>query len=155
MGWTFGQLAPSRRRPLVHASVPAWEYGLRISCSPFSHGEEISSVLLCSAAGDPPHHRYAALFLAFGIQLAGLFEHPTFSVGVVGWLIGGAMNLTRVVEYAVQTGRAWIVSFELLFPLTGLRATESGINCHVFGVVAIVVMLVSVVLRLAVAISGV
>ena len=26
------------------------------------------------------------LFLVFGIQLAGLFEHPTFSVGVVGWL---------------------------------------------------------------------
>ena len=33
------------------------------------------------------------LFLVFGIQLAGLFEHPTFSVGVVGWFIGGAMDL--------------------------------------------------------------
>ena len=34
------------------------------------------------------------LFLVFGIQLAGMFEHPSFSVGVVGWLIGGAVDLT-------------------------------------------------------------
>ena len=63
------------------------------------------------------------LFLVFGIQLAGLLEHPAFSVGVIGWLIGGAVNLTRAIEYAVQTGRARIASFERLFPLTGLRAT--------------------------------
>ena len=73
------------------------------------------------------------LFLVFGIQLAGLFEHPAFSVGVIGWLIGGAVNLTRAIEYAVQTRQAWIASFERLFPLTGFRATESGINCRVFG----------------------
>ena len=84
------------------------------------------------------------LFLVFGVQLAGLFEHPSFSVGVVGWLIGGAVNLTRAIEYAVQTGRARIVSFECLFPLTGLRATESGIDCHVFGVIAVIAALVSV-----------
>ena len=34
------------------------------------------------------------LFLVFGIQLARLFKHPTFSVGVVRWFIGGAVNLT-------------------------------------------------------------
>ena len=34
------------------------------------------------------------LFLLFGIQLAGLFEHPAFSVGVVREFIGGAVNLT-------------------------------------------------------------
>ena len=34
------------------------------------------------------------LFLVFGIQLAGLFKHLAFSVGVVGWFIGGAVNLT-------------------------------------------------------------
>ena len=84
------------------------------------------------------------LFLAFRIQLAVLFEHPTFSVGVVGWLIGGAVNLTRAVEYAVQTGRARIVSFERLFPLTGFRATESGIDCRIFGVIAVVAALMSV-----------
>ena len=84
------------------------------------------------------------LFLVFGIQLAGLFKHPAFSVGVIGWLIGGAVNLTRVIEYAVQTGRARIASFERLFPLTGFRGTESGIECRVLGVVAVVAALVSV-----------
>ena len=34
------------------------------------------------------------VFLVFGIQLAGLFKYPTFSVGVVGWFIEGAMDLT-------------------------------------------------------------
>ena len=95
------------------------------------------------------------LFLVFGIQLAGLYEHPAFSVGVVGWFIGGAMNLTRAIEYAVQTGRARIASFERLFPLTGLRATEFGIDCRVFGVVAIVATLVSVVTWLVIAIFGI
>ena len=94
------------------------------------------------------------LFLVFGIQLVGLFEHPAFSVGVIGWLIGGAVNLTRAIEYAVLTGRARIASFERLFPLYGFRATESGIDCRVFGVIAIVVMLVSIVPGLAVVISG-
>ena len=41
------------------------------------------------------------LFLVFGIQLAGLFEHPAFSVGVIGWFIGGAMDLKLPIEYAV------------------------------------------------------
>ena len=94
------------------------------------------------------------LFLIFGIQLAGLFKHPAFSVGVVGWFIRGAVNLTRAMEYAVQTGQARIASFERLFPLTGFRATESGIDCHVFGVVAIVAALVSVASWLGVDISG-
>ena len=94
------------------------------------------------------------LFLVFGIQLAGLFEHPAFSVSVVGWFIGGAVNLTRAIEYAVQTGRAQIASFERLFPLTGFRATESGIDCRVFGVVAVVAALVSVATWPVVAIFG-
>ena len=95
------------------------------------------------------------LFLVLSIQVVGLFKHPTFPVCVVGWFVGGAVNLTRAIEYAVQTGRAWIVSFERLFLLTKLRATESGIDCRVFGVIAIVAMLVSVVSGLAVATSGI
>ena len=55
------------------------------------------------------------LFLIFGIHFAGLLEHPSFSIGVIGWLIGGAVNLTQAIEYAVQTGRVQIVSFEWLF----------------------------------------
>ena len=77
------------------------------------------------------------LFLVFGIQLAGLLEHPAFSVGVIGWLIGGAVNLTRAIEYAVQTGRDRIASFERLLPLTGFRASESGVDCHILIIVAV------------------
>ena len=95
------------------------------------------------------------LFIAFGIQLAGLLEHPAFSVGVIGWLIGGAVNLTRAIEYAVQTGRARIASFERLLPLTGFRAAESGTNFRVFGVFAVVTVFVSVATWPAIAIFGI
>ena len=45
--------------------------------------------------------------------------------------------------------------FEWLFPLSGFRASESGIDCCVFGVVAIVAMVVSIASWPAVAISGI
>ena len=64
------------------------------------------------------------------------------------------MNLAWTVEYAVQTGRARIVIFEWLFPLTGLRATESGIDGRVFGVIAVIATLVFVAAWLVVAIPG-
>ena len=44
--------------------------------------------------------------------------------------------------------------FIWLLPLTGLRATESGVDRHVFGVVTVASTLVSVPSGLAVAISG-
>ena len=53
----------------------------------------------------------------------------------------------------VNTGRAWTVSFELFLPLTGSRAAESGIDGRVFGVVAIITMLVFAARGLAVVIS--
>ena len=73
---------------------------------------------------------------------------------MIGWFIGGAVDLTWTIECAVQTGRARIVSLKWLFPLTGLGATESDINGRVFGVVGIILMLVSVASGLAIAISG-
>ena len=77
------------------------------------------------------------LVLVFSIQFDGLLEHPAFSVGVIGWLFGGAMYLAQAVEYAVQTGRALSFSFEWLFPLTGFVASESGINFRMLVAVAI------------------
>ena len=74
---------------------------------------------------------------------------------MIGWFIGGPVDLTWTIEYAVQTGRARIVSFEWPFTMTGLRATESGIDCRVFGVVAVLAALASVATWLAVAISGI
>ena len=66
-----------------------------------------------------------------------MLEHPTFPVGVVGWLVGGAMYLARPIEYTVQTGRARSASFEWPFPLTGFRASESGIDYRILGIIAI------------------
>ena len=64
------------------------------------------------------------------------------------------MYLARAIEYPVQVGRARSSSFECLFPLTGFRASESGIDHRIIGVVIIVPMLVSVASGLIVAISG-
>ena len=64
------------------------------------------------------------------------------------------MDLTWAVKYAVQTGRARIVSLKWLLLLTGLRATESGVDSRVFGVFAVVSTLVPIASGLAVAISG-
>ena len=65
------------------------------------------------------------------------------------------MDLAWTIEYAVQAGWARIVPIVWLLPLTRLGATESGINCRVFGVVAIVATLMSVASWLAVDISGI
>ena len=72
-----------------------------------------------------------------------------------GWRSWGAMNLALAVEYPVQTRRTRIVIFEWPFPLTGLRASESGVDGRVFSVIAIIATLVSVASGLAVAISGI
>ena len=41
------------------------------------------------------------LVLVFGVYFAGLFKYPVVSIGVVGWLVRGAMNLARALQYAV------------------------------------------------------
>ena len=58
------------------------------------------------------------------------------------------------IEYAVQAGRAQIVPFIWLLPLTGLGATESGIDRRVISIVTIVSTLMPVASDLAVAVSG-
>ena len=95
------------------------------------------------------------LVLVFGVYFAGLFEHPAVSVGVVGWLVRGAMNLARALQYTVQTGRSLIVSFERLLPLTGLGSAESGVYCRIFSVVAVVSALMSVASWLAVIVADI
>ena len=64
------------------------------------------------------------------------------------------MDLTWMIEYAVQIGWARIVSFVWLLALTGLRAAESSVDHRVFGVVTVASTLVSVASRLAVAVFG-
>ena len=111
-----------------------------------------------------PHVRTAGLIvivvmqplvLVFGVYFAGLFKDPVVSVGVVGWLVRGAMNLARALQYTVQTGWSLIVSFERLLPLTGLGSAESGVYCRVFSVVAVVPSLMSVASWLAVIVADI
>ena len=64
------------------------------------------------------------------------------------------MNLAWTIEYAVQTEQDRIVLLEWLFPMTGLRATDSGIDCRVCVVITIFATIVFVASGLAVAISG-
>ena len=65
------------------------------------------------------------------------------------------MDLTRATEYAVQTGWARSTSFEWLFPLTGSRASESGTDCRIFGVIAVIAALWSVMMLPTVNIFGI
>ena len=92
--------------------------------------------------------------LVFGVEFAGLFENPTVFVGMVGRIIGGAMNLARPIEYSVQTRWTISVSSEWLLSVTGFRATESDVDRRVFGIFIIASTLVPVASWLAIAIPG-
>ena len=73
---------------------------------------------------------------------------------MIGLLVRGAVYLARTVEYAVQAGRSFIVSFVGLLPLAGLGATESGVDCGVIGVVVIASAFVPIAPELAGAVLG-
>ena len=64
------------------------------------------------------------------------------------------MYLAWSIDYAVQTGRARIVPFKWLLPLTELRTAEFGVDRRVFGTVTIISTLLSIASGLVVAISG-
>ena len=71
---------------------------------------------------------------------------------MIGWFIRGAVDQTWTIEYAVQAGRAQIVPFEWLFPLTGFRASESGIDCRILTIVAVNAAFVFVATRPAISV---
>ena len=74
---------------------------------------------------------------------------------MISWLFRGAVYLARAIEYSVQIGRVRSSSFEWLFPLTGFRASESGIDCRILSIVAINAALVLVATRPAVGVLGI
>ena len=57
-------------------------------------GVWLASLFVIAVTGRPLH-------LVFGIELADLFKNPTTLVGVIGWFIGGAMNLAGPIQYPV------------------------------------------------------
>ena len=54
---------------------------------------------------------------------------------MIGWLFWGAVYLTRAIEYTVQGGWSRRTLFEWLFPLTGFRAFESGIDYRILVII--------------------
>ena len=65
------------------------------------------------------------------------------------------MYVARAVEYSVQIGWTRSSSFEWLFPLTGFRASESGVDCRILIAVAVNVAFVFVLTRPAIAVLGI
>ena len=82
-----------------------------------------------------------------------MFKYLTTSVGMVGRLVRGAVNLARSIEYSVQARWTVFVSFEWLLPLTGLGATESSVDRRIFGIVIAASTLVFVASAPGVAVS--
>ena len=60
----------------------------------------------------------------FSIYLTGLFKDPTIPVGVVGRLIGCAMNLAGPLKDFIQTGWTIPIAFKRFLPLAVFRTTE-------------------------------
>ena len=56
---------------------------------------------------------------------------------MIGWLVWGAVYLTRAIEYMVQARQTQRTLFEWLFLLTGFRAFESGIDCRILSIFAV------------------
>ena len=72
-------------------SVYYFYFGRKLLLSP---GVRLVSLFVIAIIGRP-------LPLVFGVDLAGLLEDPTASVGVIGWFNGGAMNLAGPIQYLV------------------------------------------------------
>ena len=69
---------------------------------------------------------WCILPLVHGVELAGLLEDPTFSVGMICRFARGAMNLTYLVQNFVEAGQFIPGAFRGRL-LTWPRAFESGI----------------------------
>ena len=72
---------------------------------------------------------WCILPLVYGVELAGLLEDPTFSVGMISRFTRGTMNLTYLVQKFVEAGRFIPGAFRGRL-LTWPRAFESGIYCR-------------------------
>ena len=47
---------------------------------------------------------------------------------MIGWLVWGAVYLTRAIEYTIQAGRTRRTLFEWLFPLLGLEPLNPALT---------------------------
>ena len=72
---------------------------------------------------------WCILPLVYGVELAGLLEDPTFSVGMIRGLARDTMYLTYLVQNFVEAGRFIPGAFSGRL-LTWLGAFEFGIYCR-------------------------
>ena len=85
---------------------------------------------------------WCILPLVYGVELAGLLEDPTFSVGMISRFTRGTMDLTYLVQNFVEAGQFIPGAFRGR-RLTWSRAFESGVYyralCVVFFIPAFVI----------------
>ena len=73
---------------------------------------------------------WCVLPLVYGVELAGLLEDPTFSVGMISRFTRGTMDLTYLVQNFVEAGQFIPGAFRGRLLLTWRSASESGIYCR-------------------------
>ena len=78
---------------------------------------------------------WCILPLVYGVELAGLLEDPTFSVGMISRFTRGTMDLTYLVQNFVEAGQFIPGAFRGRLLLTWPRAFESGVYCRALRVV--------------------
>ena len=84
---------------------------------------------------------WCILPLVYGVELTGLLEDPTFSVGMIGWFSRGAMDLTYLFQNFIQAGQFVSSAFRGRL-LTWPRAFESDIYCRALRAVSFVLAFV-------------
>ena len=78
---------------------------------------------------------WCILPLVYGVELAGLLEDPTFSVGMISRFTRGTMDLTYLVQNFVEAGKFIPGAFRGRLLLTWPRAFEFGVYCRALRVV--------------------
>ena len=85
---------------------------------------------------------WCILPLVYGVELAGLLEDPTISVGMISRFTRGTMDLTYLVQNFVEAGQFIPGAFRGRL-LTWPRAFESSVYCRalraVFFILAFVI----------------
>ena len=69
--------------------VHCFYFGGKLLLTP---GIWLVSLFVVAITGRPPP-------LVFGVELAGLLEDPTASVGMISWFVGVAVNLAGSIQY--------------------------------------------------------
>ena len=85
---------------------------------------------------------WCILPLVYGVELAGLLEDPTFSVGMISGFTRGAMDLTYLVQNFVYAGQFVSVAFGGRLLLAWPRASESDVYRRALRVVFFIPVLI-------------